>query len=168
MLKLVIYATDCGRLRRPIPMKIRRSQSGRLWTKRLATIIMAIWLSGANCLWCCGPMEKATPEAENCAASAVANNSAEELCNEGDCCTKSPEHSQQPQSKPCKDECCILNAPTSELPSGIQANQISAIVRPVVSCSELTEPAQTARLPFSQARLPDGQQTHLRCCVFLI
>ncbi len=149
-------------------MTIWQSQPGRLWIKRLAATALAIWLSGANCLWCCGPMETATVEAENCAAAMPVNDSACAFSGKGDCCAEESQPNQSSKSDPCQDECCILNAPTSELPSGFQRNQFSVIAAPVVLQQQLEEPAKADRILFTQSRLLNSQQTHLRCCVFLI
>ena len=149
-------------------MTIWQSQSGRLWIKRLAATALAIWLSGANCLWCCGPMETASVEAENCAAAMPANSLDCAFSGKDDCCQKESDASQPVQHDPCQDECCILNAPTSELPSGIKLNQFSAIAAPVLMLREFEDSTKADRLPFTKPRLLNGQQTHLRCCVFLI
>lgn len=149
-------------------MTIWQSQPGRLWIKRLAATVLAIWLSGANCLWCCGPMEIASVEAENCAAAMPVNDQDCALAGKDDCCAKESDQSQSSKPDPCQDECCILNAPTSELPSGSKLNQFSATAKPVVLLPEHTESAKADRTPFTQSRLLNSQQTHLRCCVFLI
>ncbi|MFN0111389.1 MAG: hypothetical protein ACKVZH_21200 [Blastocatellia bacterium] len=149
-------------------MTIWRTQSNRFWWKQLATTMLAIWLSGASCLLCCGPMEKSAAEAESCVAPVADNDSAAELCQEEACCVEKPSGDHSSSSETCNDECCILNAPASELPGNFKLNHVSAILSPAVLSPTSALPVKGDKLPFTQQHLPEGQKIHLRCCVFLI
>lgn len=149
-------------------MKIWPSQLNKLWLKQLAATVLATWLSGASCLLCCGPMENSAAEAESCTAKVSLNESAEGLHNDDDCCAENPGNDHSSPNEPCQDECCILDAPASELPVGSKPNQSLAVASPIALSPAFSEPVKTGKLSFSQQRLPEGQKIHLRCCVFLI
>lgn len=144
------------------------SQSYNLWLKQFLASLLAVLLSGTSCLLCCGPMENSAAEAENCAVSLPAENSAE-LCHEDDCCSKnSGAVPSSTDEGPCQDECCILNAPASELPATIKLNQFSAGLSHTVSSPTFALSVKEDNHPVLQQHLPEGQTIHLRCCVFLI
>lgn len=149
-------------------MKTWPSQSNKTWLKQLAATMLAIWLSGTSCLLCCGPMEKSSLEAENCAAKSSHSESVEELHNDGDCCSENLSTDHSSPESPCQDECCILNAPASELPGTFKLNQFSAMTSPAELPTAFSEPDRNGNIPFSKQHLPEGQKIHLRCCVFLI
>lgn len=149
-------------------MAIRHSQLNKAWLKQLAATILAIWLSGASCLLCCGPTEKSPTETESCSTSLPANNSDAELCHEDDCCAETSGNDQSSSNEPCQNECCILDAPASELPGNFKLNHFLAITPPTVLSPSFALPVKADKLPFAQQHLPEGQTIHLRCCVFLI
>jgi hypothetical protein len=143
------------------------SQSKNLWFKQFSVTLLAVLLSGTSCLLCCGPMEKSAAEAENCAVSLPVEDSAE-LCHKDDCCSENSGDTSSSTEVPCQDECCILNAPASELPATLKLHQFSAVLSPTVSSPSLALPVKNYKLPFLNQHLPEGQTIHLRCCVFLI
>ncbi|MDX2039732.1 MAG: hypothetical protein SF097_00715 [Acidobacteriota bacterium] len=113
-------------------------------------------------------MEKSAAEAENCAAPLAVNNSAAELCHDDNCCSETSDKEHSPSEIPCQDECCILNAPASELPGTLKLNHFSAITSPTVLSPLFSFPVKGDKLFFAHQHLPEGQSIHWRCCVFLI
>lgn len=147
-------------------MTIWFSQSKNLWIKQLSAILLAVVLSGTSCLLCCGPMENSAAAAENCAMTVPVEDSAK-LGHEDDCCAENT--GDAPSSEvPCQDQCCILNAPASELPTTLKFKQFSAFLSPAFSSPSSALPVKGDKLPVLQQHLSEGQTIHLRCCAFLI
>lgn len=149
-------------------MTIQPTQLNKLWLKQLATTVLALWLSGASCLLCCGPMENSAVEAASYAVPLAVNDSAAELCHDDNCCSETSNKDHSSSEAPCQDECCILNAPASELPGTLKLNQLSAITSPTVLSPSFSVPVKGDKPSFAHQHLPEGQSIHLRCCVFLI
>lgn len=149
-------------------MKIWLSQTNRPWLKQLLITVLAVWVSGASCLMCCGPLEISAAEVENCSAKSSHKESTDELYNDDDCCTENSDSEHSSSNEPCQEECCILNAPASELPGTFKINQMLAMTSPVASLLSFSGTVKTGNIPFSQLHQPEGPKIHLRCCVFLI
>lgn len=149
-------------------MKIWLSQTNKPWLKQLLTTVLATWISGASCLMCCGPLEISAAEVESCSANSSHKESTDELYNDDDCCAETSKSEHSSSNEPCQEECCILNAPASELPGTSKLNQVSAMTPPMALSSAFSRTVKTDNIPFSQPHQPEGLKIHLRCCVFLI
>jgi hypothetical protein len=145
-------------------MTIWRSQLNNFRLRQLAVTVLAIWLSGATCLLCCGPMQKPAAETESCSSIQVVNDSSIE----DDCCEEKLAGDHSSSEVPCQDKCCILNAPASEPPGNFKLNQVLAISSPTALIPSLISHAKSDGLFFAHQHLPQSQTIHLRCCVFLI
>jgi len=143
------------------------SQLTNLWFKQFSATLLAVLLSGTSCLLCCGPMEKSAAEAENYAVSLPVEDSAE-LCHEDSCCSENSGDTSSSSEAPCQDECCILNAPASELPATLKLHQFSAVLSSTVLSPSFALPVKGDKLSVLPHHLSEGQTIHLRCCVFLI
>lgn len=150
------------RFRKHLSMRQTR-RAKQSWGLRLTATVLAIWLSGLNCLVCCGPSVYASQtEPQNCATQL------NDRCEDDDCCTVPTESEQAPPADSCEDECCLLSAPVTELPSPNHLKHFSSSDLPANLRYEVAEPA-TPYAMAPHALLPaDRQKTYLRCCTFLI
>jgi hypothetical protein len=134
------------------------------WLRRLLITTLAIVLSGTNCLFCCGRLITfAAPiEEENCTTLP------HESVGSDNCCSESSGESEDSETPPCDDECCILSAPLAEIPSVAQFSQVSAANAQAALLFQTMELAKPSPLPSGQIRSIHHEATYLRCCAFLI
>lgn len=139
----------------------------RAITRRVASLVLVLWLAGVGCIIGCEMNAAAAhteetqtvSEGESCSATSA-----------HDCCHK--EGNDAPTSVALPEtgtdlSCCPLAAVSTESSRKISTKDIPV----AVAGGQSTVPADSrtsTSLPSHQLRVPDRGSTHLRCCVFLI
>ncbi len=131
---------------------------------RLLVVLLAIFLSGANSVFCCGQsvLAKTPPAAEHCATTAG------NAVTDGDCCAEKSPEPVESSTAPCDDECCILSAPLAELPGGISVGRFVRALPAASAYLPVGESAPNAAPRFQPTFLLQKRETYLQCCVLLI
>ncbi len=143
---------------------LTRSKSTLPYFNRVMVTALAVWLSGVSFLFCCGEFASASSQDEHVGCSVETDDS---IANDN-CCATQGEEKPRSKSTPCKDECCVLKAPLAEIPIVGKFEKIIALNPSLCARNPLSESSKILCFSHKPLRLPDNQNTYLRCCTFLI
>lgn len=141
-----------------------RLNSTHPYLKKMTVTALAVWLSGVSFLFCCGEFALASAQDEHVGCSVETVDSIDN----DNCCATQGDEKSNPKSTPCKDECCILKAPLAEIPIASKFEKIVAHNPHLSALKPISESSNTLCSSHKPHRLPDNQNTYLRCCTFLI